>query len=94
VAFIPYTKFVKQILGEKICSQNIVVQEKYGWYECCLCKLVGNKTVLATVNLRHIFELEIIVTLLRQIGIPPPTVAPWQEALYKDRQSNRRVGVF
>ena len=39
-------------------------------------------------------ELEIISTLLRQIGIPPPTVAPRQEALYKDRQSNRRVGVF
>jgi len=39
-------------------------------------------------------ELEIISTLLRQIGIPPPTVAPWREALYKDRQSNRRVGVF
>ena len=39
-------------------------------------------------------KLEIILTLLRQIGIPPPTVAPWREALYKDRQSNRRVGVF
>ena len=39
-------------------------------------------------------QLEIISTLMRQIGIPPPTVAPWQEALYKDRQSNRRVGVF
>jgi len=39
-------------------------------------------------------QLEIISTLLRQIGIPPPTVAPWRVALYKDRQSNRRVGVF
>ena len=39
-------------------------------------------------------KLEIISTLLRQIGIPPPTVAPWREALYKDRQSNWRVGVF
>jgi len=39
-------------------------------------------------------KLEIILTLLRQIGIPPPTVAPWREALYKDRQLNRRVGVF
>jgi len=32
--------------------------------------------------------------LLRQIGIPLPTVAPWREALYKERQSNWRVGVF
>ena len=39
-------------------------------------------------------KLEIISTLLRRIEIPPPTVAPWWEALYKDRQSNRRVGVF
>ena len=39
-------------------------------------------------------KLEIISMLLRQIGIPPPTVAPWREALYKDRQSNWRVGVF
>ena len=39
-------------------------------------------------------QLEIISTLPRRIGIPPPTVAPWREALYKDRQSNRRVGVF
>jgi len=40
------------------------------------------------------YELEIISTLLHQIGISLPTVAPWREALYKDRQSNRRVGVF
>jgi len=33
------------------------------------------------------FKLEIISTLLRRIGIPPPKV-------YKDRQSNWRVGVF
>ena len=39
-------------------------------------------------------KLEIISTLLRRIGIPPPTVAPWRVALYKDRQSNRRVAVF
>jgi len=45
-------------------------------------------------TLRNQSELEIIFTLLRQIGIPPPTVAPCWEALYKDRQSNRRVGVF
>ena len=43
---------------------------------------------------QQLFELEIISTLLHQIGIPPPTVAPWQEALYKDRQSNRSVSVF
>jgi len=32
--------------------------------------------------------------LLCRIGIPPPRVAPWRVSLYKDRQSNRRVGVF
>ena len=37
-------------------------------------------------------QLEIISTLLRRIGIPPPTTPPG-ESLYKDRQSNRRVGV-
>ena len=37
--------------------------------------------------------LEIISTLLRQIEIPPPR-APPGESLYKDQQSNRRVGVF
>jgi len=39
-------------------------------------------------------RLEIISTQLRRIGIPPPTVAPWRVTSYKDRQSNRRVGVF
>jgi len=39
-------------------------------------------------------QLEIISTVLRRIGIPLPTVAPWQVTLYKDWQSNRRVGVF
>jgi len=42
----------------------------------------------------NVAKLEIISTLLRQIGIPPPTVVPWREALYKDWQSYRRVGVF
>jgi len=39
--------------------------------------------------------IEIISTLLRRIGIPPPRVAPGDRvSLYKDRQSYRRVGVF
>jgi len=50
------------------------------------------KSSISTIKLK--LKLEIISTLLRQIGIPQPTVAPWREALYKDRQSNREVGVF
>jgi len=68
------------------------------WGLCCaivqersaLPKLLWGELVYVRFN----SKLEIISTLLRQIGIPLPTVAPCREALYKDRQSNRRVGVF
>jgi len=38
--------------------------------------------------------LEIISTLLRRIGIPPPRVAPWRVSLYKDRGSQIGGWVF
>jgi len=57
-------------------------------------KFISHSNLELTQYLQKNVKLEIILTLLRQIGIPPPTVAPWREALYKDRQSNRRVGVF
>jgi len=57
-------------------------------------KLCKSNSFCHKVEIKIHEKLETILTLLRQIGIPPPTVAPWREALYKDRQSNRRVGVF
>ena len=53
-----------------------------------------NKQDNTRTEFKKLMKPEIISMLLRQIGIPPPTVAPWREALHKDRQSNRRVGVF
>ena len=67
-----------------VSSENMT---KRGTLNLVTQKLIMNST-------SKLIILEIILTLLRQIGIPPPTVAPWREALYKDRQLNRRVGVF
>ena len=59
------------------------------------CNLLNvHETFTQTWRPVDLTKLEIISTLLRRIGIPPPTVTPWRVSLYEDRQSNRRVGVF
>ena len=59
-----------------------------------MCYPTSDASKASVSRLKSRQKLEIILTLLHRIGIPPPTVVPWRLALHIDRQSNRRVGVF